>query len=1266
MRLYLGCLTAWAMAAGCADGKADGSAEDGVSATVDADGDGYGDDVDCGASSTAIHPGAPEVCDGIDNDCDGAVDEDATDAQIWYPDSDGDHYGAPEAPIVACDAPAGSVTLADDCNDKRVDVYPGAVEVCDAEDQDCDGLIDDDASDATTWYADVDADGFGDPASPTVACTAPAANVTVADDCDDARADIYLGAADVAYDGVDQDCDGGDLDDMDGDGVASWVVGGADCDDGDDTRWPGSVEVPEDGVDNDCDGMPDPVGETWHIAGEDVDLITVAVTGTIEIPGAASVDAGTGGTAELDGDGAFVVRMNSQATGMLRVLDADGNVIGLSIVAKGAGLVAPSNLTLDSRQTIRSLFLLTPGLAAADPYVTIVLRATLDTVVDDEALASAAADLDNALLDDPDAIWNPPESVNQLLETWTSAVMDRVTSAGRRPFGGPASRTYDSPSAFNYVSAEDNGVTPLADAWFAELAPMDFAGSIEVQNTGFRWLSVYIDEDDTRTAVTSDDHSRWLGVVPSRSISIPGSAGIATALLSGAADALYAYFIDPNDPSVLETLGNSLSSEVAAVADLQAATFSFPEGEASLEPYRTGRLLLAGEGAGVGAEPGNRHVVPTFLDVTTNFVMPVVRIAADITRTNLDFDAGVDAPTRAAQCQDLAFESDIYLALVEQIGQAAWNRDWESFVPDLQSLFAQVLTDEAFLTCVGIEDVATAETIKRLLSGTASGRGLGAMLVAIDIAADALSGISTLAAWLTTISATPPGASFDVRILDQDEDHDAHYAYSVGNDCADDNPLRSSRLVEECDGIDNDCDEVIDDGVTSWGYVDGDTDGHGAGTGSDLGTCVVAVGYSAVGDDCDDGRIDIYPGAQELPDGDDNDCDGVPDEGTTSGDDDGDFWSEADGDCDDTRITAFPGAEEEANGLDDDCDGREDNLGIWYGETIDATGAAGRFPRIAIDGSDEVHVFWVNGSAAVTQATRGAFGWSATTLSSSASTDYVDMDACVGDDGVEHVFWSDVNVNLYAATFDGVTTERAVVDPDLSAHTTYSHGQVATACTGAGEAAVAYTDSEVDGIEFGVGASTSFTFEKISSVDAGDLYMTTDPVYGGFGLVYYEQDSLDIGMLYIDASGSVSSSSIDTGGTVGQTPRIAFDGAGIPTVAYWDTTNLRFRSGRWNGVNWTISTLTETEPDTDADYGLDIMYTPDGVLLAAYAIGNIYEAAADLYLATSIDHGATWSRELVSDVYDVYDLRLVVNSYGDPHIVVREPSRQDLVYFYRY
>ncbi len=182
---------------------------DGYVGYQDGDGDGWAACEECDDGDATINPDADEICDSVDNDCDGNIDEDtAVDAATWYFDADGDGYGNARASTAACDEPAGYVSNSDDCDDVDAATYPGADEYCDGEDDDCDGTVDEaDAVDAATWYGDGDRDGYGDDSDTRVACNAPTGYVAVGGDCDDGDDAISPGEAEVC-DRVDQDCDG--------------------------------------------------------------------------------------------------------------------------------------------------------------------------------------------------------------------------------------------------------------------------------------------------------------------------------------------------------------------------------------------------------------------------------------------------------------------------------------------------------------------------------------------------------------------------------------------------------------------------------------------------------------------------------------------------------------------------------------------------------------------------------------------------------------------------------------------------------------------------------------------------------------------------------------------------------------------------------------------------------------------------------------------------------------------------------------------------
>jgi hypothetical protein len=227
---------------------------DGSIGAVDEDGDRFFACEECDDGDASVNPNAVELCDGVDNNCDGETDDaTAVDASTWFLDNDGDGFGddttevngcqpdamwvedngdcddnadnaypyAPESCTDAtdrnCDGSAGGTDAdgdgyfsCDECDDTNKDVNPGATETCNGVDDDCDGTADNDAAgDAKTWYLDADKDGFGDAATATVSCAPPRGYVEDGSDCNDLNADVNPGATEVcdAAD-TDENCNG--------------------------------------------------------------------------------------------------------------------------------------------------------------------------------------------------------------------------------------------------------------------------------------------------------------------------------------------------------------------------------------------------------------------------------------------------------------------------------------------------------------------------------------------------------------------------------------------------------------------------------------------------------------------------------------------------------------------------------------------------------------------------------------------------------------------------------------------------------------------------------------------------------------------------------------------------------------------------------------------------------------------------------------------------------------------------------------------------
>jgi hypothetical protein len=241
------------------DNDCDGDVDEGCGECPDIDRDGHTTCAgDCDDDDAAIHPGAVELCNNIDDDCNVLIDDDAIcmyegeqcieGTCITCPDFDGDEYAS----------------CAGDCDDNNAAIHPGAVELCNSVDDDCDGTVDDGALCGSgeecifgtcTACIDIDTDGF----SP---CDG---------DCDDNNADILPGATEICN-GIDDDCDGTidngatcnageqciggsctDCIDSDGDTYRTCT---GDCDDSDAAIYPGAQEICN-GLDDNCNGYID-------------------------------------------------------------------------------------------------------------------------------------------------------------------------------------------------------------------------------------------------------------------------------------------------------------------------------------------------------------------------------------------------------------------------------------------------------------------------------------------------------------------------------------------------------------------------------------------------------------------------------------------------------------------------------------------------------------------------------------------------------------------------------------------------------------------------------------------------------------------------------------------------------------------------------------------------------------------------------------------------------------------------------------------------
>jgi len=884
------------------DGGIDNNATDATPYFADNDGDGYGDpgqsqlscavilgfssnSDDCDDFDATIRPGVPELCDSVDNDCNGVVDDNAVDPDTWWIDTDADGYGSSDASVQACELPAGYAETSDDCDDTRDVTYPGAPELCDGQDNDCNGFIDDNALADATWFADDDGDGFGDPDDSVISCEAPLGYVGNSTDCDDGDATEFPGN-DETCDGQDNNCNGlvdeSPIDgsvwyrdaDVDTYGDASdtqvacqapngYVGDATDCDDTNPATYPNATEVC-DGFDNDCDGQVDEGATnngTWY--------------------------------QDLDGDGYGVVSATQVSC------------------TPPVGYVAAPGDCDDTIDTIN------PG---ADELC--------DTVDND-----CDGDIDEA-----DAIDQPTWYLDFDSDTFGSAFATAVACVAPSGFVGNDADCNDGAADVNPLAIEicdgvdnncngqiDEGATNTV-TWYAD-TDNDGFGDPATGVQGCAQPAGYVDDatdcDDTSAAVNplqdeicdqldndcdgtvdigASDASRWFGDADNDGFGNPQAVTLACSLPANHAAndddcndlAAQTY---PGAPEVCDTADNDCDGLVDEnPVDGQTWYRDLDMDGFGNEGWTT---VACVQPQGYVANDGDcadnlASVNPAGLEVCDgidNDCNGTIDDAANLTTWYEDADNDFFGnPNQSTQ------------ACTPPSGYIADNRDCNDSESAVNPLAPEV--------CDGLDN-----DCNTLIDDDATDAGTWFVDNDSDLFGDDATEVVACAAPLNGVSA--------------------------GGDCDDNQSAVNPGQTEVCDGLDNDCDGLVDDGATdttTW-YLDLDFDGYAGNTTVDA--CEAPENGYATSDDCDDAQDDTYPGATERCDGEDNDCDTLIDEGGAAAttwyqDLDGDGYgtgptqasctppvgyADNDLDCDDLEAAVNPAAEEICDSMDNDCDG---------------------------------------------------------------------------------------------------------------------------------------------------------------------------------------------------------------------------------------------------------------------------------------------------------------------------------------------------------
>ena len=928
---------------------------------IDADGDGYGDPaslvmacvmpaghvlvgMDCDDTDPAVNPAAPEICNGIDDDCDGLVDtadSDLINASVWYIDVDGDNYGDPLTSLVSCTQPMGYVSDNNDCDDTDPAVNPGALEVCNGIDDNCNGFID--SNDPTlaggnTWHLDNDGDGYGNPMSTVEACTQPPGYVANGDDCNDGNVSINPGAQEICN-GIDDDCDGltdgADPDvvaiatwyaDNDGDGFGNplipinsctqplgFVDNALDCDDNFTSINPNAIELCN-GVDDDCDGLIDAA---------DPDLSGTALW-----------------YADLDGDG-FGDANNSQAS-----------------CTQPAGFVA-NDLDCDD-----NAFAINPGATEICNNI----DDDCDGFIDDEdpSLQGSQiwyADADQDGFGDPT---NFIESCNLLIGFVANNTDCDDTDPNISPANLEVCNGIDD-DCDGLIDDEDSSLSS-GTIWYQDL-DMDGFGNNDVsliscvQPAGFVINNSDCNDGDPNVSTASVEVCNGLdddcdGLIDEQDPDLQGGStwfqdfdgdgfGSATQTIISCEPPIG--FV-PNDLDCDDTVAsiNPTAQEICNGIDDDCDGLIDDE-DSSLSGASTWYADFDNDGFGVSSsviiscfQPAG--FVPNNLDCNDNNAL-INPAAGEICDNNIDDDCDgltdTDDPDVASGTstwyQDLDGDgfgnpSSVLNGCNQPVGFVGNNLDCDDNNASINPSSMEICDNNIDDDCDGLVDTADPDLAGLVMTWyfDADGDGYGSDL--------------------SLVSCNQPTG------------------YVPNNlDCNDADVSVSPDGVEICgNNLDDDCDGLVDQNdpdviLLTW-YLDQDGDGYGD-INMQMVDCLQPAGYVSNAADCNDADNTINPDGIELCDnGIDEDCDGLVDgaDPDVSG---VMFWYEdADGDgfgnpqefsqscnappgfvmnnedCDDNNPQVNPAALELCdNGLDDDCDGLVDTADpdvaseeIWY------------------------------------------------------------------------------------------------------------------------------------------------------------------------------------------------------------------------------------------------------------------------------------------------------------------------------------------------
>jgi hypothetical protein len=763
----------------------------------------------------AVASPTEEVCDGLDNDCDGEIDNDPTDLSTWYPDADGDRFGSTTGALQSCSAPVGYLPDAGDCDDTRATSNPSATELCDGFDNDCDGDIDEAL--LLTWYRDADGDRFGTETDTVQACTAPEGYVAAAGDCDDTRANSNSAATELC-DGFDNDCDGdidesvrlswyrdadGDRFGNDADTVAAcaapegYVSAGGDCDDARIDANPSATELC-DGIDNDCDGSTDEDGRTPWYRDADADGFGNAGDSVLQC---GAPDGYVSNDDDCNDENADISPAAAE-----RCNGVDDNCDGS--VDEPTAVDAPTWFIDGDDDTFGSVTATERACTQPAGYVASATDCD-DTRSDVNPLATEVCNLRD---DDCNGSIDEPSATDAT--TW-------YLDGDRDTFGDPGTSLVACTPPAGYVANNTDCDDTRA---------LSFPGGTELCNGFDDNCDGTADED---TAVDADiwyadGDDDLFGDNDTTAISCVAPAG---------------YVADNSDCDDLNGLINPIADEVCDSIDNNC------NGSVDEPSAIDASVWYADADTDTFGNPASSQRA---CEQPAGFVANALDCRDDLAAVN---------PAATEVCNSRDDDCDLAIDENDAADAATWYFDGDSDTWGSATTTRSCVAPANYVNRTGdcndgnsaINPAAT-ETCNGIDDNCAGGIDEGSPANASNWYRDADSDSFGNAADLLRRCAQPSGY------------------VSNASDCNDGNSGIRPGAPEVCDNIDANCNGLGDEPYTAW-YVD--SDGDGVGAGGAIFACSNPGGRVTGGNDCDDSNFRRTPGRAEICDGLDNNCDGT-------------------------------------------------------------------------------------------------------------------------------------------------------------------------------------------------------------------------------------------------------------------------------------------------------------------------------------------------------------------------------------------------------